>query len=364
LAFRDEDYPALREAFGAWRAGDQPRAIAMCLAAVGVERVTNASQGTVATWTFRQDSAVITVSYDRAAKLINIEAPVVEIRPESEVALLRAALSIGRSLGDARFCRRQHTLMITAGGPVDAFPPPRVVEVIRAVAIYADRWDNVFAVEFGGRMVGPLMTTPRGFDMSHLGKPVTLAIDVQAAASSMLPVAHAPSDELVIELLRGAEQLMKVLGFSPIPDGVEVFVHIGFAARATLLSPQSAATRALQAAAAPMQTGAALPAGMRPVYSRVLADRGQGAPAVAPALAAVGDVRMRLARWLLLVDSIKTTAVQLALLLGGLAEIAALGAVDDTTRTRLRGLYESFATTSPTDRQRMSELRQILGKMA
>jgi hypothetical protein len=73
---------------------------------------------------------------------------------------------------------------------------------------------------------------------------------------------------------------------------------------------------------------------------------------------------MRLARWLLLVDSIKTTAVQLALLLGGLAEIAALGAVDDTTRTRLRGLYESFATTSPTDRQRMSELRQILGKMA
>jgi hypothetical protein len=59
---------------------------------------------------------------------------------------------------------------------------------------------------------------------------------------------------------------MKVLGFSPIPDGVEVFVHIGFAARATLLSPQSAATRALQAAAVPMQTGAALPAGLASGY--------------------------------------------------------------------------------------------------
>jgi hypothetical protein len=180
LGLQEEDYPDLLDAFAAFRACEWLRYIGICISAAGgsgaAEPVGNSFR-----WVFDKDSAVVMVTWDRDSKELSIDAPIVDIRLETEVPLLRVALSVGTSLGASRICRRGSILLVTFSRLIASLSPPRLVSAIAEVAGVADGLDNILAAEFGVRMVGPTMRRGHVYDLTPIGaprclKPLTAAL--------------------------------------------------------------------------------------------------------------------------------------------------------------------------------------------
>jgi hypothetical protein len=172
---RPEDYPELKNAFLAWQQKDWNRMIGQCLVALGVEspQITPLPEGQG--WAFVQDSAVIYLSTDKARSEVAIESPMVRVSARLRVPLFRTLLELNdRALGAARFCLRGDLVVLRFADRLTNVAPPKLVAAIRELALRADGWDDLLALTFSARMVGP-EAQRRYLAWTFLGTPLRLA---------------------------------------------------------------------------------------------------------------------------------------------------------------------------------------------
>ena len=169
-----DDFPDLKDAFMAWKAGAYEDMVQESLKVLGITtRSPNAPQGLIG-WTVTVDSAALYVSFDRARSEIVAEAPVVWVPEHQRVSLMRALLELNLwALEVARFCLHGDVVVLRFADRVENVSPPKLVTAVREVGREADRHDNWLAEKFGARMVGPEAQRAR-FDWSFLGKSVDL----------------------------------------------------------------------------------------------------------------------------------------------------------------------------------------------
>jgi len=349
LALREEDFPSLKDAFAAHRAKDWPRYVSSTLLALMIDRTQPLTQGNLVSWGFKRGSAVVVVSLDRADLTIAVEAPVVDIRKDTEVPLLRAVLSAGGVLGLARPVKRGHRLLLSMLHHVGAMPPPRLALAIEEVASAADALDNILAAEFGVRMLGPQMTRPNGYDLSVIGTPRRLANIVGGGAQGAPSggPAKAPSSSggitRLLELCRDVQQICMGFGFAPVSDAVEGALHVGAAHVVALEAGLDVdGARLLLRHAQAVRAQKAPPSTTRQLYLRIMQERGLTAAVDAVALAPIPSSRVKgaLGDAVLLAGQAQTAAVRRLILLGALAELILAGELHASITERLRGIYD------------------------
>lgn len=206
-----EDFPELKGAFLAWSQKDYPRMVGQCFTALGVNAPASVSLPTGHGWSFHQDSALICLAIDLDRGEIRVESPVVHVPNRQRVPLLRALLELNaQGLGAARFCLRGSIVVLRYADRLENVSPAKLVAAIKEVALRADRYDDVLALTFGAKMIGPEAwrhTNPWMF----LGTPVTLRVlqskPVPRRATSELPVVT-NTDERMVE---AAKTLLDVI---------------------------------------------------------------------------------------------------------------------------------------------------------
>ncbi len=242
---RPEDYPELKNAFHAWQQKDWTRMIGQCLVSLGIggPQITQLAVGQG--WAFVQDSAVIYLSTDRDRGEIAIESPIVRVPARLRIPLFRTLLELNdHALGAARFCLRGDLVVLRFADRLVNVSPPKLVAAIREMALRADWLDDLLALTFSARMVGPeaqrrhlawtFLGTPRrlanlrGADLP----PVALPPPAEEAAAALslgsppLPheaglAARIQAADGLCELLRSAQTLLKpflfMLEASPAP---------------------------------------------------------------------------------------------------------------------------------------------------
>ena len=153
---RPEDYPDLQGAFGALANGDYQRMVAQCLQLAGSGNALVTREGAATCWAFMYESAAVYVIVDTATQTLSIESPIVEVPQTQRVALLRTLLKLtDGALGLARFCLRANLVVLRYSQSLQSVSPPAFVEVVREVAISADRYDDILALAFDTVRVGP-----------------------------------------------------------------------------------------------------------------------------------------------------------------------------------------------------------------
>ncbi|NVB82578.1 MAG: hypothetical protein HOV81_29630 [Kofleriaceae bacterium] len=361
LALHEEDYPQLRDAFAAFRARDWRKFVGHCIYAANIDRPHAESRGDVHYWGVACGSALMVISLDLGDNTIAIDAPIVDIRPETEVALLRAALSM--PTGPARAARRGDRLVLTKVHRIESMPPPRLVYAISDMARAADQLDNLFALEFGVRMIGPGMRKGHLFDLSGAGTPRRL-LNLEAATKpvALRPVERtkqpsagyattvtADSVARFLDVVREAGQLVVSLGFTKdAPTDDEAILHVALALRAAHAGGLEAdASRLLLNTALQLRTRAATPSAMRPLYPRLLQDRGHCQPQRPAGWARIvpEQVKSVLAGWVTAAARFQLTAHRRVVLLGGLCELIMFAELPANTVERLRALHASSLGT-------------------
>jgi hypothetical protein len=192
---RPEDYPELKNAFLAWQQKDWVRMIGQCLVALGIggPQITPLPEGQG--WAFVQDSAVIYLSTDKARGEVAIESPMVRVPARLRVSLFRTLLELNdHALGAARFCLRGDLVVLRFADRLENVAPPKLVAAIRELALRADRLDDLLALMFSARMVGP-EAQRRFLAWSFLGTPRRLANLRGADLPPMALSALAPAEE-------------------------------------------------------------------------------------------------------------------------------------------------------------------------
>lgn len=349
LAVHEEDYPGLREVFAAFRLRDWLRYLTLSLQAAGVERPFTQSDGATHTWAFNQNSAVVLVVFDKTDHSVAIEAPVIEIRPESEPALLRTALSVAALVGPARVARRGAKLILTMTHRIDALPPPRLIAAIGEIAVAADHLDNILAFEFGGRLLGPQLRKGYVFDLAAAGTPRRLRpLDGAARPMPLRPSTSAPRRDGVVtaadvagflEVVREAAQLSKFFSDGYEREGA---IHVAMAFRAALAGGlQLDAARQLLRYSAQVRDRTILPRTMRTIYQQILEQRGQAGPQPPPPWPVIPSHQAKtiIASRLDVAAAAENIAMRRALLLGAIAELILFCDLDPRLTERLRSIY-------------------------
>lgn len=373
LALHEEDYPQLRDAFAAFRARDWRKFVGHCIYAANIDRPHAESRGDVHYWGVACGSALMVLSLDLRDNTIAIDAPIVDIRPETEVALLRAALSM--ATGPARAARRGDRLVLTKVHRIEAMPPPRLVFAIQDMAKTADALDNVFALEFGVRMIGPGMRKGHLFDLSGAGTPRRL-VNLEAATKpvALKPVERtkqpsagyettvtADSIARFLDVVREAAQLVLSLGFTKDgPTDDESILHVALALRAAYAGGLEAdASRLLLSMALQIRARGVAVSAIRPLYQRLLQDRGHCQPQRPPGWARIvpEQVKSVLAGWVSAAGRFQLTAHRRSVLLGGLCELIMFAELPPNTVDRLRALH---ATSLGTDGASVDTLHRTL----
>jgi hypothetical protein len=352
-AIHEEEYPHLREAFAAYRAKDWAQYLVQCVIAVGLERPSPIASGSQLTVIFRHRSAMIMVSVDRAEGTLAIDAPLVDIRPETEVALLRTALSMAGELGPARPARRGNKLILTLTHRLEAISPPRLVSAIGQVAEAADHLDSMLSHEFGVRMLGPILARSPVLDAEMAGTPRKLQVLRADRPVKVRPrSSSAPAFEMVtdpavarfLDVVREAHQCsVGMAAFAP-PEGTEGPIHVSFALRAAhVAGPDLSGVRVLLRHAQQVRVGVGVPAMARVLYPRLIEDRGHAPPhpVVEWPRQPANRAKPLLAATLAVVDRVKTTAHRRTLLLGGLCELILFCELAQPLLERLRALHDS-----------------------
>ena len=215
---RPEDFPDLKDAFMAWKAGAYEDMVERTLAVLGVtERSPTAPQGTIG-WTVTVDSAALYVAYDRARLEITAEAPVVRVPQHERVGLMRTLLELNLWAFDvARFCLHGDVVVLRFADRGENVSPPKLVAAIREVGREADRHDNWLSEKFGARMVGPEAQRAR-LEWSFLGTPVELMGFEQAETASDAADRNVDAVTGLLRVLEQARDLIRA--HDPNGDGV------------------------------------------------------------------------------------------------------------------------------------------------
>jgi hypothetical protein len=351
------------------------------LASLGVDRPHAVVDGNSQSWLFRHGSAVIVVTLVRGEATIAIDAPVVDIRPETEVPLLRAALSAGALLGIARPARRGDKLVLTVTQSFSSMPPPRFCLAIEEIARAADALDNTFAAEFGVRLLGPQMRKGHLFDPTVAGTPkrlltVTAATrpvaiarppapsGPKAAAGSSGAVISAQNVSAFLEVVREQQTVARGFVFAPVTDTVEAAFHYAGACRAMLESGASfEGAQVLLRAAVAARARATTAVSVRALYDRLLADRGTttaAAPFQLPRIPA-NQIKGAILAHVALAADVSVTAVRRALLLGALAEVLIAADLAPVQTEKLRAVYTAHLGF---DAKTVDSLSQLLHGLA
>ncbi len=187
-----ENFPELREAFMAWKAGAYEQMVEESLKILGITtKHPNPPQGLVG-WTIDIDSATLYIAYDRSRGEVTAEAPVVWVPEHQRVALMRALLELNLwALQVARFCLHGDVAVLRFADRAENLSPPKLLSAVREVGSQADRHDNWLAMKFGARMVGPEAQRARS-DWSFLGSPVELKGFEQISTTHSLPEKISP----------------------------------------------------------------------------------------------------------------------------------------------------------------------------
>ena len=377
LAIHEEDYPQLREAFAAFRARDWRKLIGLCIYAAGVDRPHAETRGDVHSWGFACGSALLVIALDMREGTIAIDAPLVDVRPETEVALLRAALT--GPTGPARAARRGDRLILTKVHRMEAMPPPRLVAAIRDIAQTADALDNLFAFEFGVRLIGPSMRRGLLFDLTAAGTPrrltnldaATRPVSLQpasrtrrASASAQASIGTANVARFLDVVREGAEILLS-LGFSQASSTHEERVlHLSLALRAAHAGGlELDGSRLLLQAALDLERGRTEVGAVRPLYNRLLRDRGLCGDVAAVAWPAISPeaVKPTLAKRVAAASTLSLTAHRRSALLGGVCELILFGTLPPHTVEKLRALHDASLGT---DTAAVDTLRATLEKIS
>ncbi len=367
LATHEEDFPELADAFRAFRKQDWARFVPLCLAAVGITRPFAQQRGAVSTWVFSERSAVVILTHDRDDGTLAIDAPVVEVRPDTEVALLRAALSTTSKMGAARPARRGDVLMLTMTHRIEAMPPPRLVHAIRELALACDQLDNLFAFEFGGRLMGPQLRRAGEYDLTPLGQPRKLL--VLGGGDRPAPLRPAPRGGAVslpppivgatatatggtamsrfLDVVREAQDLMDAAtSFGTIEGPLHVALRAALAGGVELDG-----ARMLLRHAQRLRSGHATPPETRVLYRQLLAERGHTSaqwPLAWPRQPAAAS-KPTLAAAIAHADTTRNLTYRRTLLLGALAELILFCDLTEPLLERLRAIHDgSLATDAAT----------------
>jgi len=203
-----DDFPELKEAFIAWKAGNFEAMVEESLKVLGITvRSANAPPGLVG-WTVTVDSAALYVSFDRARGEVVAEAPVVWVPEHQRVGLMRALLELNLwALQVARFCLNGDVVVLRFADRVQNVSPPKLLLAVREVGREADRHDNWLAERFGARMVGP-EAQRASFDWSFIGTAVELRAFDQAPVGTA-PSAAGASVEGLLTMLDTATRLLE-----------------------------------------------------------------------------------------------------------------------------------------------------------
>ncbi len=375
----------MRDAFVAYRAKDWPRCVVAALASLGVDRPHAVNEAGGQSWVFRRGSAVIVVTLARGESTIAIDAPVVDIRPDTEVPLLRAALSAGARLGIARPARRGDKLVLTVTQSLSSMPPPRFCLAIEEVARAADELDNMFAAEFGVRLLGPQMRKGHLFDLSVAGtprrlrtvtattRPVTLARPAPVpaptggaggAGSAGGAFVSAQSVAAFLDVVREHQTVAVGFGFAPVGDAVEAAFHYAGACRAMLAAgPSFEGAQVLLRAAVAARTRPPTASSVRALYDRLLADRGATAAPVPFQLPRIpaAQVKSMMHAHVSIAAGVAVTAVRRTLLLGALAEVLLAADLPPAQLDRIRAVHDAHLGT---DGRTVDTLFQMLHGLA
>jgi hypothetical protein len=171
------DATGLEKATEAWRRGDYPRALSLCLAAETSGTVRAATLPEGPGWAVIGKEASVFVQIDSASAHLLIESPVARLPRKQRVPAMRTALELcdGEELA-SRLCLREDLLVLRFVAQLGAVSPALVRYVIRDMAGRTERYAEVFVAAFAARPAG------NGGGWESLGRKRTLATLTPAPA--------------------------------------------------------------------------------------------------------------------------------------------------------------------------------------
>lgn len=201
--FGADDFPELKEAFIAWKAGNYEAMVEASLGVLGISARSPSAPPGVVGWTINVDSAALYIAYRREQGEVMVAAPVVWVPKHQRVGLMRALLELNLwALQAAGFCLYGDVVVLRYSDKAENISPPKLISVVREVGREADRHDNWLAEKFGARMVGP--EAQKGhLDWSFLGTEVPLRGFEQAPVGGMPDASPPPSAGLLAMLAEG-----------------------------------------------------------------------------------------------------------------------------------------------------------------
>lgn len=164
------DYPHFEGAFLAWQKRDWTQMVSQCLAALNIEEAQMSKFPVGPGWAFTCDSAVVYLHVHLKREELAVESPVVMVPERKRIPMMRTLLEMNdHSLGSSRFCLRGDRVVLRFADRITNVSPPKMADVIREVAILADRYDELLSVTFSAPQIG-WDAQVDSMDWSYLGK--------------------------------------------------------------------------------------------------------------------------------------------------------------------------------------------------
>ncbi|MBL8913315.1 MAG: hypothetical protein JNM17_21640, partial [Archangium sp.] len=182
LAPSPADFPELTAAFDAWGKREFAKMVSECLTVCGVRMSKPERVDRGLGWIFFSGSSVVFVVLGASGDL-SVESPVVLVPPAQRTPLFRSLLELNvRALGAARFCLRVDRVVLKFSDRVENVAPPKLMAVLREVALAADHFDNLLSHRFSAPMVGPELKKASAQPWQVLGKPLPLSLSERPEA--------------------------------------------------------------------------------------------------------------------------------------------------------------------------------------
>jgi hypothetical protein len=182
------DPTGLEKATEAWRRGEYPRALALCLSVETNVTLRSAALPDGPGWALIGKDASVFVLIDNTSAHVVVESPVARLPRKQRVPAMRMALEL--SDGEAmasRLCLRNDLLVLRFVAQLGAAGPPLVRHVVREMAALSERYAEAFLAAFDARPPGQ-GDSRGGLGWEALGRRRTLtALQHAPARRSVVP---------------------------------------------------------------------------------------------------------------------------------------------------------------------------------
>jgi hypothetical protein len=149
------DPTGLEKATEAWRRGDYPRALGLCLSAETNVTVRSANLPDGPGWALIGKDASVFVVIDNASAHVVVESPVARLPRKQRVPAMRMALELCDTEAMAsRLCLRDDLLVLRFVAQLGAAGPPLVRHVVHEMAALSERYAEAFLAAFDARPPG------------------------------------------------------------------------------------------------------------------------------------------------------------------------------------------------------------------